>query len=347
MVSADAHTARAENRDWGFWSEDERLELWEAYVRLRRDDWDMRFGKQPVRWGRAEDIGPIDNFTPENRREYLRFNRAARKIPVWALQGVYTAAPFSYEAIVQPSFEPSPLAPSGSNWRPRRLVALDEAGWTVREDKPSDASVWAQRVRHRTDDFEAGVSHAYHYNQTPALRMRPAQSEVLLDYRRQHTFGADVALLENGSALFAEGAYTTREPFETNDPGSTDRVALRDILSLVVGFDHALDDATRVGVQWAMRNIVNDRSQLVANAFEHAVLGQIRRTVPGEKLELGVSGRYWFDPHGYILSPEIAFRLHERIRIRAMLDLYGGSRDSEPGQFRDNDQWGLELTVVF
>ncbi len=346
VVSANAHTARGENRVWGFWSEEERLEWWEAYIRFRRDEWDFRIGKQSVRWSHALDRGPLDTFTPEDRREYARFAMADRILPVWALHAAYTVAPLSYEALAQPSFEPSPLAPTGSNWRPRRLALLEQAGWSVREDKPS-AAIWAHRMRYSADSFEAAIVHAYHCNQAPGLRLNSARSEVVLDYRRQHTFGATLAWLNNGSKIFAEAAYTTRQPWETRNPAATDNLTSRDAMTLAIGFDHALDDATQVGLQWTGRSIVNYPSHIEDKAFAQAVIGEWRRRLAEDKVEIGLRGRYHFDPAGYRLSPEIAYWLHERICVRALLDLYGGSRASEPGQFRDNDQGGMELTVLF
>jgi len=84
-ASLDAELDYGVDRNSDFGSEEERLRLWEGYADLDFGDLSARIGRQVIRWGKADEVNPVDNFTPENFKEYINHERADRKWPVLAV----------------------------------------------------------------------------------------------------------------------------------------------------------------------------------------------------------------------------------------------------------------------
>lgn len=111
-ASMDIQMDYGVNRD-DFRPEEHTFKLFEGYGDFKWKTWDLRVGRQVIRWGRADEVNPVDNFTPENFKEYVNFDRADRKWPVLAayLKQFFTDR-ISWEGIWIPFFSENLIAES-------------------------------------------------------------------------------------------------------------------------------------------------------------------------------------------------------------------------------------------
>ena len=117
LVSVDGRLDPVRSDREGFTLEEERLRLWEAYVKASMGPVDLRVGRQVIRWGKSDELNPIDNFTPEDFSEFINFDRAERKLPAWMVRADFQInKEFTYETVWQPFFEPDVLPPKDSDW---------------------------------------------------------------------------------------------------------------------------------------------------------------------------------------------------------------------------------------
>jgi hypothetical protein len=243
---------------------------------------------------------------------------------------------------------PSPNIPRQSDWYMSALRNLEAMGLTVDENKPDETvknSVVANKLSYHSENFDASVSYASHFNEIAALQVRPP--EVVFGYHRQNSIGADFEVTSGEIGIRGEGVYTTDDPFSTSDPAATDRVKERDTVSLVVGADHTFQNDIYVNLQYYVRYVTDYSPDLSAKEFDHSVVWSTSRKFLREDLEISFTGRYYFDPEGYSFTPEVKYRINDYARIRAMAGFFGGDKNSFMGQFDKNDQVGLELKLVF
>ena len=70
-----------------FGSEDETdeydLNLHEAKYQYFTNRFDLSIGKQIIRWGKTDQISPVDTLNPQDLREFVIPEYEERKIPVW------------------------------------------------------------------------------------------------------------------------------------------------------------------------------------------------------------------------------------------------------------------------
>jgi hypothetical protein len=86
-----------EQASWG--------ELREAYLDLRRDNVDIRVGKQIIVWGRADRLNPTDNLTPRNFT-LLAVEDDDQRVGTPAVRLSYFLDRFSLTGIWLPHFAP-------------------------------------------------------------------------------------------------------------------------------------------------------------------------------------------------------------------------------------------------
>jgi len=107
---------------------DNDLNLYEAYLKLRGDSWDFSVGRQRVRWGKSDQLSPLDSINPDDMRQFMTIDLEERKIPSWLARLRLHHSKFSIETIFMPWFEKSELDYFDSDWalyRNLRQIIVD------------------------------------------------------------------------------------------------------------------------------------------------------------------------------------------------------------------------------
>ncbi|SHJ57639.1 AMIN domain-containing protein [Malonomonas rubra DSM 5091] len=92
------------------------FKLHEAYLQLNGRNWDISFGKQRVRWGKSDQLSPVDTINPQDFRQSLAVDLEERAIPSWMLRSRWHGDSFGLETVVQPWFEQSEIDYFDSDW---------------------------------------------------------------------------------------------------------------------------------------------------------------------------------------------------------------------------------------
>lgn len=100
----------------GEWMVDNDLRPYNIYLNLSSDHVNFRLGNQIVRWGKADEISPLDVLNPEDLT--LGFNRvrADRKIPVPMANLEFLSDAISLQGVFIPFFEKSIFKYTGDDW---------------------------------------------------------------------------------------------------------------------------------------------------------------------------------------------------------------------------------------
>jgi hypothetical protein len=137
----------------GEWTADKKVRPYNIYVNLAYEHINFRLGNQIVRWGKADEISPLDVVNPEDLSLGFTRTRSDRKIPVPMANLEFLSDAISLQGIYIPFFQKSIFHYYGmiglilATWKrntaerstlsrtnPRTLSAMrpTEGGWRAR-----------------------------------------------------------------------------------------------------------------------------------------------------------------------------------------------------------------------
>jgi len=347
--------------DFGKNTEDFRPEeitfrLWEGYADLEWEKISLRIGRQTIRWGKGDRINPIDNFTPQNFKEFFNFPRAERKLPILAVYPKYFATDnWTWEGIWFPFFNKNLIAEADQDWAPFYPNNLVNAGFVFSpENKPArsfENSTWATRVIHRGSFADVSASYAYHFDQNPvyrvigrtpvlfALGLTPSAGRVETDWVREHTMGIDFEFTHKGWGFRGESAFTTRQPFTTVRVTDDDLVERKDVLRTLVGFDYTYKSDNYINLQLSQTFIPGQASGMAARGYESSLVFRLHRNFLNDKLQFSWEGITELTDVDFYHQFDITYEPRDNLEVSTGFFFYEGELEGLWGQYDKNDQF--------
>lgn len=190
------------------------LSLRETYLQLNGNNWDISFGKQRVRWGKSDQLSPVDTINPQDYRQSLAVDLEERALPSWLLRSRWYGENMTLEAVVQPWFQKSEIDYFDSDWalyrNLRQSILANPAvpqslkdytnSLYVAENTPSNTienMAGAIRLTFQTDQSDFGLSYHYGWETLPTISHLPISD---INYNGDPTTDA-TAILANISPM--------------------------------------------------------------------------------------------------------------------------------------------------
>jgi hypothetical protein len=335
-------------------AEQTNFRLWEAYLDFEQDSFSIRLGQQLLRWGKGDEINPIDVFSQENFREFINRDRAERKMPTLALDAnYYVNDQVRLELVWLPFFEENLFAGTDQDWEfffrreYRNAFGLED----IPENKPSNSlnnSSIANRLVFEREWGDFSFMHAYHYDQnvnyavtTDPSAIDPELGPVVAQWERLHTFGADFETEWEGFGLRGELAFTHDKPSVTLDLSDNDLIVKNDTFSSVLGFDHSFADGTYLNLQLVQDVLLDRKSKQYNKDYDASYTWRLRKDFWRERLRLEFTGRAFITQRDWFFHLGGAYEVAEGAKLTAEYHFFAGSEDRIFGQFDDNDQFVL------
>lgn len=324
-------------------------DLREAYLRDTLGDFDVRFGRQIVAWGRADRINPTDNLSARDlTRMFVEDDDLKRGSTLLRL-----AHPLGEAAELQlywiPEFRPEvhPLARRAGPF----YVTHDD-------QQPNGHAQTAAKIDGSHDGIDWSVSWFDGYDPSGDLRAKVPASPLMLsrEYQRQHTLGADAATAVGSFNLRAEAAYT-----DFPDRGA-DELAKRPFLFAVFGGDRNLGEQFNLNLQYLLRRVSDYESPTgLANPIERGIAtinaveaGQRERYQRGGTLRLAwnSSDQRWraelfavqdFGQRDGIVRTLVRHDLSDDLRLSLGYEWNHGGSETLFGSLHDNTGLFVEL----
>lgn len=95
---------------------DENFGLYEGYLVLNKGPFRIRLGKQIIRWGKTDEISPVDNVNSQDLRLFIIPPYEDRKIPNWLLDVEFFKKNVRIEGVFIPFVEPNEVYYFDSNF---------------------------------------------------------------------------------------------------------------------------------------------------------------------------------------------------------------------------------------
>jgi len=265
-------------RNGSDWYDDLGVRPHEAFVRYSGPSYEISLGNQLVKWGKADEVSPLDNVNPEDLRGGFVRSRESRKLAVPMLNIKFFKDVYRLEALFIPFFRRSKLDLVGRDWalfthldrevRPFEIVATKPANnlsnsefglrfaGTVRkfdyalsflhtrEDIPSFDSLLTPPGFRVPDPDGVELRHLVEFASNPL-----APQPIRLQYRRQNVLGFEFETTWKSLGVRGELAYLRKRSF------LDDRLRRVEIpvWSYVLGVDYNKPGSFYVNLQFGHR----------------------------------------------------------------------------------------------
>lgn len=332
----------------------------EAYIDYYSRTLDIRFGKQVIAWGKADEINPTDILNPQNLTNITE-DKNIRKIGLMSLKTVWKFYDFELEGIWKPEFEAIQLPPANSPWAFFSIPGLAELPPPVYPENKLENTEWALKLLRTISAYDFSISYFDGWDNifTPNLVFNPSLQRMELEnliFNRTQMFGADFAGSIRSVGVWGECAY-----FRTEDSDGTDPIIKNPYIQFVVGGDYTFGYNIKANVQYFQEYITkidDDKEQ----KSEEAIISKLGIGIPlqqatsvriqkpfgaGDVHQIELFGFYDIKHEGMMLQPRLILSPEDAFKLELGMVIYEGDEESIFGRFDDNDEVYLKCTYSF
>ena len=332
------------------------VEIDEAYVRAFFGPLAITGGLRKLTWGRADSFGPLDVINPIDFSDPSRLSDPQSvKMSRPMIHADWSLGSFSrLEAVFVPWFQGDSFARSG-RWVPDQVKALQDAGINIDDFYPDTGTLeYAQAgLRFTTTVGSSDLGFQYYFGRLsrPAVVLRLTPLPVpQLNYNYYHQIGMDFARVIAGFNVRAEAGANL-----TSDLDGTDGTVENPSVVWSLGFDRDLFNGINLNLQGTGR-VRLFHSSIGASPFEDIeagsdltstrITGIISRNFLRDELELKATGIWGIEDRDFFLIPAITWARND-VSVELSAGFFGGNREGELGQYRDNGFFRVGLSYRF
>jgi len=361
-----------------------RMHLYECSLLWATNRYEIKLGKQIVRWGKTDQVSPVDNLNPQDLRQFILRDLEARKLPIWMLRGRAFVDSVTLEGIYIPWFEPDLVDYFNSDWATFRQVREDVKdsplplalkdyllNRRVDESEPDrtfSSSEFGGRVTISMSGWDVGVSYLYTREDAPFFSSFPIKNlhleggysaesllraldgaefvdeSIQVKYQRQQIVGAEFETTLGQIGLRGEAAYFDRVSFITNELTSV----RRPVFHYVIGVDYSSPSEWYANLQWSHQIISGSDSQILYfKENDTALLAELNQTFWRGQFKVGIKANYDLTNGSFYLRPEAELKYFKNIELTFGAHIFEGGNGSLFGFYDHNDQLFLRMKYYF
>ena len=358
--------------------EAKELRLWEAFLTFGGEHWDLSLGRRILRWGKADEVSPVDVVNPQDLTElmFLRLEERKRPVPLVRLRVFREAS--TLEAVFVPGaymhrrelFEGdwAVLGPAG-----KELLAALGGGLKVK----GPSSRWALeeselgvRLTGSAEVLDYGVSVYYGHDRSPypafkgipkgLVRVEDPGEVGLQDLLpllaalpreglrlaspRDTVVGLELEGVRGAWGLRAEAAWHSGRVFLRNDLGWT----RKGWVQYVIGADRLFGGGAYLDLQFVGSVILgSDEGLLFDREVESGLTLRCSKEFSEGRFELRFDGLYNLTTRMWYGNPEARWKPWDGFVLRAGVHLLDGPDKTFFDLFDGNDEayLGVEWTI--
>ena len=360
------------------------VRLHETYLQYNRPRWDAAFGKQRVRWGKSDQLSPIDRINPQDFRQFIVQDLEERSLPSWLLRTRWYGDVFALETVIQPWFQKSELEYFDSDWAlyrnlrqalladPAVPASVKEAVRDFRTEDvepartPENMSA-AVRISWQTAQTDFALSYQYGWETLPTITRFPVQGidysgdptaapgqllagailtgeSVRAEYRRQQVFGFEWETVFDPVGFRGELAHLDEVALLSSDLTSE----RRPVTHLVSGIDYSSASEWYLNLQGSWHYIHDFRDDILY-FDEHTVslLGEVSKTLWRGNLEVALQYHYTLTDQSSYLHPAVILKYFRNLECELGANIFSGDGDTLLGSYDHADQVYAEAKLFF
>ncbi len=362
-------------------TDDYDLDLYEATWKYSNDTINFVVGKQIIRWGKTDQISPVDTINPRDLREFIIPEYEETKIPVWMADLTVFFDSFQLQAIFIPSFEETDIDYFKTDWAvfPHIKEELQDSPLplalkryfkqlSVHEEDPDQESEIGLRLSTTIKRIDLDISWHHTREDVPYFASFPVKNitvegdfseedllatingarlteeNIEVEYRRTETAGFAFETTVGDYGVRGEAAWHENQTFLTSSLTSV----RRPVFEYILGTDYTGDRDAYINLQFLHRHIYDhDPTILYFDEDTYSLLGEISRDLLSDWLEAGLHYSFTLNDRSYYISPRFEFTYVTNLNLIIGLNIFSGEEDTWLGRFAEDDQYFLEMTYSF
>jgi hypothetical protein len=333
----------------------------EAYVRAFFSGLEIEGGLRKLTWGKADSFGPLDVINPLDYSELTDLSDSINlKISRPLIHASYRIGSFSkIEGVFVPFFEPMRYATEG-RWVPAQMAELNQLqalGVPVSQDDTSTLEYMQAGARFTTTIGSADFGLQYYYGRLtrPSVTMTfapssPVPTAIHFAYNPYHQIGVDWA-----QVLFGFNARAELAANLTGDLAGDDGSVYNPALLWSLGFDRDLVWGINLNFQCnesirLMDSKVADNALLDIEAdtdmTSTQIIAAISKKFFRDELEARLAVLWEIEGGDFLFIPSLTWT-KDAVSVELSGGIFGGKKDGQFGQYRDNSFVKAALTYSF
>lgn len=357
------------------------LDLYEAKWQYIEKNYGFSIGKQIIRWGKTDQISPIDTLNPQDLREFILPEYEERKIPIWMADLNLFFDQFNLEGVFIPFFEESRIDYFGTNWSifghmkkelqnasiPSPLKTYFE-NINVNEANPDKEAEFAARLTTEVRNIDMGFTFHHTTEDNPYFKSFPVKNihvtgdlssqnlgpsladailtdeNIEVEYKRTNIAGFEFETIFADFGVRGEMVWQENESFLTSSLTSVRNPTF----IYIVGADYTTKGNTYLNVQFAHKHISNYTSDIIYfDRNTYSLIGKISKDIISEWLEVNLKYSFTLNNNAWYLSPYFKYTYITNFQCLIGTQLFSGDTDTWFGKFKENDLFFLEVTYRF
>jgi hypothetical protein len=365
--------------------EDYDLDLFEGYIFWSTNSIDLTVGKQIIRWGKTDQISPVDNVNPQDLREFIVPDYEDRKIPNWLARLRLFYKKYTIEGVYIPFFEPSRIDYFGTDWAVYQHLKEDVQdsslltpafkeyvkGRYVNENIPPktfENADWGIRLLRTISDWDLGLSYLYSWEDLPYYKSFPIKNLTLDGSASSDSLVSALAGTTNANEEI-EVEYRRQHiagfEFETivKDFGFRGEAAYFDgqsfltnnltstrkiVYHYILGVDYSGENDWYINIQFSHQIIKNyDSTILYFSRNNPSLNGEISKEFWEGYFKTALSYNFGLSENSYYLSPSVVCNYVPALDIIIGFDIFEGDPDTLMGLYDADDQIYIDFKYHF
>jgi hypothetical protein len=354
----------------GEWMVDEKIRPYNIYMNLTYEHVNLRFGNQIVRWGKADEISPLDVVNPEDLSLGLNRPRAERKIPVPMANVEFLSDHISLQGIYVPFSQTSIFHYSGDDWAYFGHLEKKYGPLDIIEDVPAQTpqnGAWGGRLSGTIGRVDLALVYLNHQSNTPSLTTFPfppppsppgheasledlvifskdSSQPLKFHYLREELYGLEFETTVGSLGLRGDVSYVSSQSFIT----SSLQEVRKPVVTGVVGVDYNGSGGSYINMSFSQSQIKDYSPSLAPTQQKTSTLSsQFSLELLSGNVKLGYLGFTNITDKSFYQNPKINVNYIPNVDIECGLEVYGGSPSTQIGFFDPNDQAYLTLRYFF
>lgn len=354
----------------GQWMVDGKVRPYNIYLNLASEHINFRLGNQIVRWGKADEISPLDIVNPEDLTQGLSKVRADRKIPVPMANLEFLSDYINLQGIFIPFFEKSAFLYSGDDWAYFGNLDKKYGPIGINEEEPAQTvkdAGYGGRLSGTIGRVDLALVYLNHRRDTPSMAAfpqspppsAPGEESTIEDlvkwskhtglplefrYLREEVYGFEFETTIGSLGLRGDASYVSSHSFIT--PSLEEQ--RKPVITAVGGFDYNGPSNSYINLMYSQTHIRDyDPALAPTQQKTSSVSGQFSMEILSGNIKVGYLGLANLTEKSYYHNPKINIGYIPNVGIELGVDIYSGPPSTQIGFFDNNDQAYLSLTFFF
>jgi hypothetical protein len=357
----------------GEWTADKKVRPYNIYLNLAYEHINFRLGNQIVRWGKADEVSPLDVVNPEDLSRGFTRTRADRKIPVPMANLEFLSDSISLQGVYIPFSQKSIFHYSGDDWAYFGHLEKKYGPIDIVEDDPAqtprDAN-YGGRLAGTIGRIDLAFVYLNHRTDTPSLMTftlppgfpppppghEPSVEDLVIaskethqplkfHYTREELYGLEFETTAGSFGFRGDASYVSSRSFVT----STLQEIGKPVLTGVLGVDYNGAGGSYFNVSLSQSRIRDYDPALGPTTKEKTSIlsSQLSLELFSGNIKLGYLGFTNLTDKSFYQNPKVNISYIPNVGIEAGLEVYGGAPSTQIGFFDPNDQVYLNLSYFF